>query len=104
MKTDAARGRIYLPESELKKFNVSEEEILQGRYSDNFRAAGRKRRRPRKNFIRRRKPLPPEDRKSMVAAELMGSVYWQLLKKLERAKFNVFGPRPMKLSKPQKLA
>ena len=40
----------------------------------------------------------------MVAAELMGSVYWQLLQKLEREKFNVFGAQPLKLSKPHKLA
>ena len=30
----------------------------------------------------------------MVAAELMGSVYWRLLHKLERQQFNVFGPQP----------
>lgn len=40
----------------------------------------------------------------MVAAELMGSVYWQLLKKLERGNFDAFGPRPLKLSRPHKLA
>jgi hypothetical protein len=33
----------------------------------------------------------------------MGSVYWQLLQKLERGKFDVFGPQPLKLSKPHKL-
>jgi hypothetical protein len=42
----------------------------------------------------RAKTLPAEDRKAMVAAELMGSVYWRLLQKLERGKFNVFGPEP----------
>ena len=31
----------------------------------------------------------------MVAAELMGMVYWRLLKKLERAQFDVFGPQPV---------
>src|SRR5580698_6334175 len=31
VKTDAARGRIYLPESELKKFSVPEDDILNGR-------------------------------------------------------------------------
>ena len=51
-----------------------------------------------------RKTLPAEDRRSMVAAELMGAVYWQLLRKLERKKFNVFGAQPLKLSRPQKLA
>ena len=40
----------------------------------------------------------------MVAAELMGSVYWRLLQKLEAKKFNVFGPEPVRLSKPHKLA
>jgi phytoene/squalene synthetase len=33
----------------------------------------------------------------------MGSVYWQLLKKLEANRFNVFGEHPVRVSKPQKL-
>ena len=105
VKNDAARGRIYLPQAELKKFNVSESEILAGKYSDNyFQLAGSVAMRA-KNFYRlAQKTLPPEDRRAMVAAELMGSVYWQLLQKLERGQFNVFGPQPLKLSKPQKLA
>ena len=40
----------------------------------------------------------------MVAAELMGSVYWRLLQKLEAHRFQVFGPQPVRLSKPHKLA
>ena len=40
----------------------------------------------------------------MVAAELMGAVYWQLLQKLERQQFNVFGPESLRLARPQKLA
>ena len=35
----------------------------------------------------------------MVAAELMGSVYWRLLQKLEQQQFNVFGPQPARLNK-----
>ena len=105
VRTDARRGRIYLPQSELKKFNVTEDEILNSKYSDRYFAlaasvAGRT-----KNFYQlAQKTLPPEDRKAMVAAELMGSVYWRLLQKLERGKFDVFGPRPLKLGKPRKLA
>lgn len=105
VKNDAARGRIYLPQNELKKFNVSEADILNSRYSENYSAlaanvAGRA-----KSFYQlARKTLPPEDRKFLVAAELMGDVYWELLQKLEREKFNVFGPKPPKLSKPRKLA
>ena len=105
VKNDAARGRIYLPQSELKKFSVSETDILSSRYTENYFAlaasvAGRA-----KNFYQLAlKTLPPEDRRSMVAAELMGSVYWQLLQKLAREKFNVFGPQPVKLAKSKKLA
>jgi phytoene synthase len=105
VKTDAGRERIYLPLDELKKFGVSEAEILNSQYSDNYRAlaasvAGRAR-----NFYKlARQTLPPDDRKSMVAAELMGSVYWQLLKKLEANQFNVFGAQAVRISKPQKLA
>jgi 15-cis-phytoene synthase len=105
VKTDAARGRIYLPQSELKKFNVGENEILNSVYSENYFALAAHVAARAKHFYRlAQKTLPPEDRKSMVAAELMGSVYWQLLQKLERGKFDVFGPRPLKLSRPHKLA
>ena len=48
--------------------------------------------------------LPAEDRRAMVAAELMGTVYWRLLRKLEFNRYNVFGPQPVRLSKPHKLA
>jgi phytoene synthase len=105
VKNDAARGRIYLPQSELKKFSVSEAEILGSKYSDNyFKLAASIAARAKNFYALAQKNLPPEDRRSLVAAELMGSVYWQLLQKLERGKFDVFGPRPLKLSKPRKLA
>jgi hypothetical protein len=39
----------------------------------------------------------------MVVADLMGEVYWRLLRKLERQRFHVFGPEPTRLTKGQKL-
>jgi phytoene synthase len=105
VKNDAARGRIYLPQSELKKFNVSEADILAGKFSENYLQLARSVAARAKHFYSlAQKTLPPEDRRAMVAAELMGSVYWQLLQKLERGNFNVFGPQALKLSKPHKLA
>jgi 15-cis-phytoene synthase len=104
VKTDAARGRIYLPQSELEKFNVSENEILASKFTANYRALATSAAERAKNFYQlARETLPPEDRKSMVAAELMGSVYWQLLKKLEANQFNVFGEQPVRIHKAQKL-
>jgi 15-cis-phytoene synthase len=105
VKNDAARGRIYLPLTELKKFNVTEAEILNSQYSERYFAlATSVAARAKQYYSLAQKTLPAVDRKSMVAAELMGSVYWQLLQKLERGKFDVFGPESLKLSKPHKLA
>jgi len=104
VRLDAERGRIYLPQNELRKFNVSNEEILNFEFSDRFHALAANVADRAKNFYRlARQTLPAEDRRAMVAAELMGSVYWQLLQKLERHQFNIFGPQPLRLARPQKL-
>jgi phytoene synthase len=103
VRSDAERGRIYLPLSELTRFKVSPEEILRLEYSPRFfelAASGGQRAR---HFYRlARETLPAADRRSMVAAELMGSVYWRLLRKLERQGFDVFGPNLTRLNKGQK--
>jgi 15-cis-phytoene synthase len=104
VRTDAERGRIYLPREELARFGVREEEILAFEYSDRFRRlAEHVAARAREFYQRARQTLPPADRRSMMAAELMGSVYWRLLRKLEARRFDVLGPRPTRLSKGQKL-
>ena len=104
VRTDAERGRIYLPLAELAGAGVSEEEILRFEYSDRFHAlAQRVAARARHFYQLARHTLPPEDRRSMAAAELMGSVYWRLFRKLEAQGFDVFGPNPTRLSKAQKL-
>lgn len=104
VKTDAERGRIYFPLEELARFRVSETEILHGEYSPRFRELAASIADRAKNFYRlARETLPPEDRRAMGAAELMGSVYWRLLEKLEARDFNVFGPEPTRVGKGQKL-
>lgn len=105
VKTDAERGRIYLPLNELARFKVTEQEILRGEYSDRYEALARSvSQQARKYYQLARQTLPSEDRRSMTAAESMGSVYWKLLQKIERQKFNVFGPETTRLNKAQKLA
>tara|TARA_Y100001934_G_scaffold283198_1_gene401133 strand:+ start:76 stop:948 length:873 start_codon:yes stop_codon:yes gene_type:complete len=101
---DAERGRIYVPQEALKQFNVNEDDILKGRYTEEFNElAGDFGSRARNFYQSARDTLPKEDRRSMVAAELMGSVYWKLLCKVERAGYKVLNPTPTKLSKPHKL-
>lgn len=104
VRSDAERGRIYLPLSELSRFEVDPEEILRLQYSDRFaRLADSVAGRAREFYRQARQALPAADRRSMVAAELMGSVYWRLLDKLARQKYDVFGPTPTRLTKSQKL-
>ncbi|HWH70374.1 MAG TPA: presqualene diphosphate synthase HpnD [Candidatus Sulfotelmatobacter sp.] len=104
VRTDAERGRIYLPLKELARFQVTPEEILRFEYSERYAAlAGSVAQRAREFYRLAHQALPAAERRSMVAAELMGAVYWRLLHKLERQRFNVFGPRLTRLNKGQKL-
>jgi phytoene synthase len=101
---DAERGRIYLPLSELERHKVSPEEILRLEYSGRFeRLAASVANQARKFYAEAGRTLPAVDRRSMIAAELMGSVYWRLLRELERRHFDVFNGRPVRLSRGQKL-
>jgi phytoene synthase len=105
VRVDAERGRIYLPAVELERFKVDPGEILALKYSDRFaRLAGSVAARAKDFYNRAQRTLPAEDRRSMVAAELMGTVYSRLLKKLERERFQVFGSQATRLSKPHKVA
>jgi len=104
VRTDAARGRIYLPLNELVEFKVSPDEIMQGRYSDRFYNLCAAVATRAKQFYRfARQSLPAVDRRAMIAAELMGAVYWDLLRKIEGNRFNVFGSEKTRLGTGRKL-
>lgn len=104
VRSDAGRGRIYLPGSEMARCGVAPEEILRLNYSERFvNLASAVAERARHHYREARRALPAEDRRSMAAAELMGDVYWRLLRELERRRFDVFGPKLTRLSKAQKV-
>ncbi|MCS1408555.1 MAG: All-trans-phytoene synthase [Verrucomicrobia subdivision 3 bacterium] len=98
--SDAERGRIYLPLEDLHRFNVGENEILAGKYSDRYRnlvqhvAA-----RARAFYGKAADLLPREDCQNMVVAEMMGRVYWTLLRRLEASSFDVFCPCRVRVAK-----
>jgi phytoene synthase len=100
---DAEKGRIYLPQCELARCRVSEAEILNHQYSDRFYdLASSVARRACRFYELARQTLPAEDQHSMIAAELMGAVYWRLFERLEKRRFNSLGPEPIRLGKPHK--
>ncbi len=102
---DAVRGRIYLPEDQLRRFGVTADEILNHQPSERFQALAQwLASRARDYYARARASLPVTDRQNMVAAELMGSVYWRLLRVLERERFPVLSSVPVRLSKSTKLS
>jgi phytoene synthase len=88
---DLRKGRIYLPQEDLARFSYSESELQSRQYNERFvqlmefEAA-----RARQFFSRAAATLPREDRRSMIAAEIMGAVYRDLLRKMEMDKFRIF--------------
>lgn len=103
IQSDARRGRIYVPREDLEKFGVKPSDLGQGRYGPEFIELMRfECSRARNYFGLARNHLAPEDRRSMVAAEIMAAIYWKLLRRIERRNYNVFGER-VRLSRPHKL-
>ena len=100
---DAQRNRIYLPQEELGHFNVSEDDILAGRDSENFRKLMAFQARRAREFYNRAYMLLPEcDRKRQQAGLMMAAIYRTLLGEITRADFPVLTQR-MKLSRTHKL-
>ena len=88
---DLDKGRIYLPEEDLQRFNYSAEELRRRVYNENFvRLLDFESSRAKEFFDHAAASLPKQDRHSMVAAEIMGSVYRGLLRRMETDRFRVF--------------
>lgn len=94
LESDARRRRVYLPGEDLERFGVRPESFLEAKPSGRFRELMEfESKRARGYFALAREALPPEDRRSMVAAEIMGALYWRLLTRIERRDYNVFRER-----------
>ncbi|HZR06647.1 MAG TPA: squalene/phytoene synthase family protein [Candidatus Udaeobacter sp.] len=99
---DMQNGRVYLPQEDLARFHYSEMELMQGHYNERFvELMGFQAQRARQFFARAAAALPAEDRRAMTPAEIMGSVYRGLLRRIELDKFRVF-EKDYQLSKMEK--
>jgi phytoene synthase len=100
---DAQRGRIYLPQDELKRFGYSEEELLAGRYNHAFTELMRFQCERARGFFRAASAaLTAEDERSLLAAEIMRAIYYRLLLRLEARQYDVFHGK-ITIGKPRKL-
>ncbi len=94
LESDGRRGRLYLPKADLDRFDIKPSEIMGGRYTDPFIELMQcECDRAQDYFGRARQALAPEDRRSMVAAEIMGAIYWRLLGRIRARRYHVFGER-----------
>ena len=106
---DAARDRLYLPLEDLARHGVGEAALLAAaRDVSAPRPAGLdallsfEAERARSHYARAAALLPERDRRSMLAAEIMGAVYRTLLEQWARRGHPVGGER-VSLGKPRKL-
>jgi phytoene synthase len=106
---DASRGRLYVPLEDLRRFGVAEAELraLARGEPGGARTPAidallcHQAARAQEHYDRARDLLPEEDRRSMLAAEIMGAVYHALLLELGRRGHPVGGPL-VRLSRPRK--
>ena len=80
---DARRGRIYIPLDELKKLDVSEEEIISLKNSKKIKDLVKNQVGRAKQFYDLAiKSLPTEDKKSQKIGLVMGNIYYVLLNEI----------------------
>lgn len=91
---DLARGRVYLPLDDLAAAGCTVDDLARGRMSEPVRRVmAFECRRARECYARAVEARPPEDRKRLVAAEIMRAVYFETLQRVERSDYNIFSGR-----------
>jgi phytoene synthase len=92
--SDAAAGRVYLPRADLRAFDVSEDDLKAGRHTPAFVALMERQAGRAHHFYRRAwAAFPAADARSLVAAQVMGRIYFALIHEIEARRFHVFGER-----------
>ena len=91
---DARRGRIYLPQDELRRFGVSADDLLQARYGDSFsRLMAFQVERAREMYRQAFAQLPAGDRKAQRAGLIMAAIYQATLDEIVRDNYRVLDQR-----------
>jgi phytoene synthase len=99
---DLARGRIYLPQEDLARFGCGESDLAAGRVTEPVRRLlAFECTRAREYYSRAARALPPQSGRRLVAAEIMGGIYFEILRRIERRGYDVFSdvirvPKPVR--------
>ena len=106
---DLAAGRVYLPQEDLRQHGCSEDDLRReaeaagaGVRSAAVRALLQAQaRRAEEYYLRAATALPRRDARRLVAAEIMGAIYRALLRRIERADYDVFSAT-LRVSRPRR--
>jgi len=91
VKKDADKGRIYLPQEDLKKYGYAEKDLLNSTYNDNFQNMMKfEVQRAKEYFDKATNSLNLEDKKAMFAARAMQHIYYRMLNKIVDADYDVY--------------
>ncbi len=105
--TDAAQGRIYLPQEDLQQFGCAEKMILQQQENEALHTLLRFEAAKAHEYYAKAQAafesLPAQDRRALTVSEIMRAVYFRILKKIEKPEHRIFGPRA-RLSTTHRLA
>ena len=91
---DLERGRVYLPAEDLARFGVSHADLAAGKVTTAVRGLLEFECERAHDYYRRAAAdLPRSDTRSLVAAEIMAGIYFEILRRIERSGYDVFSRR-----------
>jgi len=94
IKADLKQGRIYLPQEDLARFGVTEEALVAGEMTGPIRKLLQYEcQRARQFYAAAAQAMPDGESRKLVAAEIMGGIYFEILQRIERRGYDVFRER-----------
>jgi phytoene synthase len=104
IKSDLEQGRVYLPLEDLAAHRCTVDDLAQGVVTEPVRRLlAFECQRAREFYRRAVEARPPEDRRKLIAAEIMRAVYFATLRRIERRGYDVFST-PTRMPRPQQAA
>lgn len=102
VRCDLKLGRVYLPQDEMIALGVTENDLLESVFSPRVQKLLRLQYlRARHYFAKAERLIHPEDKKHLLAAQIMANVYRRVLERLREINFQLTDP-PLRLSKFEK--
>ena len=94
VREDAARNRIYIPQEELKQFDVSETDIIEHRFTDNMASMLKfQSDRAHDYYQKAFEHLPEQDRYTQRSGLIMAAIYLNTLQAIEKDNYRVLDGR-----------